>query len=131
MNEEEVMELNDRLGVYGIVIWATIMHLQKEGKKLTMEAIHARSVEYQIKHRLKFEEGSDITKMLPILAVFDKAAQVWNLKSNKEILQSLRQTKTRKVATKNAKVKSVKNPAKAPTKRPTKTKKIKEQKGKQ
>ncbi len=90
MSEEEIIELHNGLGIYGILVWGTIMHLEKEGKKLTMGAIHARSIEYMLKNKIKIGEGSSIATMLPILATFDKTTQVWNLKSNAKILQTLR-----------------------------------------
>ncbi|MBX7489893.1 hypothetical protein [Helicobacter turcicus] len=92
MTADELHELYKRLGVYGVFIYGTIMKLQNEGEKLTMETIHARSIEYILKNKMKLEEGSDITKMLPKLATFDKATQEWKLKSNMEILQCLRET---------------------------------------
>lgn len=98
MTEKEIIEFNKNLSTYEFFVYFTIEYLKRKNESCTLEVIHAKSIEFLLKNRVKVEEG-DITKTLPKLATFDETAQEWTLKDKQAIMQEMkskRKTKTKK-----------------------------------
>lgn len=99
MTEKELIEFNKSLSTYEFFVYFTIEYLKRESESCTLEAIHAKSIEFLLKNRIKLEGKCDITKTLPKLADFDEITQEWTLKDKQAIMQEMKpkhKTKTKK-----------------------------------
>lgn len=99
MTEKETIEFNKSLSAYEFFVYFTIEYLKRKNESCTLEAIHAKSIEFLLKNRVKIEEKSAITKTLSKLATFDETTQEWMLKDKQAIMQEMKpkhKTKTKK-----------------------------------
>ena len=99
MTEKEIIEFNKSLSAYDFFVYFTIEYLKRKNESCTLEAIHAKSIEFLLKNRVKIEEKSTITKTLSKLATFDETTQEWTLKDKQAIMQEMKpkhKTKTKK-----------------------------------
>lgn len=69
-----------KLDGYEVLIYGIIKNLEDNGKKLTLENIHSKAVEYVLKHRPNFEGNTDTIKTLKKIALDDKTTGEWKLK---------------------------------------------------
>lgn len=90
MTEKGIIEFHQSLSTYELFVYYTIKYLKEKSESCTLETIHAKSIEFLLKNRVKIEGESNITKTLPKLATFDETTQEWTLKSKEVIMQEMK-----------------------------------------
>lgn len=102
MSKEEIVnfvspfEVIANLSSYESLIYAVLLRLKNHKEQVTIENITYDSILYAEKNHTTIQEGETLQQALKKLATFDKTTQEWNLKSNAEILQTLRAKQTKK-----------------------------------